>query len=244
MKGKTVLVTGAASGIGRATAELYAKEGAYVVLSDIVEAEALVQQIRASGGDALFVKANVANPDEMKNLVEKTLAVNGRLDIAVNNAGISGEQNAIADMSVEGWTNVINVNLNSVFYGMKYQLQAMLKQGAGSIVNVASILGAVGFANASAYAAAKHGMVGITQVAALEYSSLNIRINAVGPGFIETPMLSALDNDTKQYVASLHPIGRLGTSKEVAELILWLSSDKASFITGSYYPVDGGYLAR
>ena len=147
-------------------------------------------------------------------------------------------------MSIEGWNKVIEVNLNSIFYGMKYQIQAMLKNGDGSIVNIASILGAVGFAGSSAYTAAKHGVLGISKAAALEYSAHGIRINAVGPGFIETPLLNALDAEMKSQLASLHPIGRLGTSEEVAELILWLASDKASFVTGSYYPVDGGYLAR
>jgi NAD(P)-dependent dehydrogenase (short-subunit alcohol dehydrogenase family) len=244
MKGKTVLITGAASGIGKASAELYGREGANVVLSDINDAESIADKIRVAGGNAIFVKANVANPEEMKYLIDIVIGTYGRLDIAINNAGISGEQNALADMSIEGWENIIKVNLSSVFYCMKYQIQEMLKQGGGSIINVSSILGSVGFAGAVGYTSAKHGLIGMTQVAALEYSGKNIRINAVGPGFIETPMLKDLNDDIKKYLVSLHPIGRLGKSEEVAELILWLSSDKASFVTGSYYPVDGGYLAR
>jgi NAD(P)-dependent dehydrogenase (short-subunit alcohol dehydrogenase family) len=147
-------------------------------------------------------------------------------------------------MSIEGWQKVIGVNLNSLFYGMKYQIKAMLKSGGGNIVNISSILGSVGFAGSAGYTSAKHGVVGLTQTAALEYSAQNIRVNAVGPGFIDTPLLNALDAEMKKQVALLHPIGRLGKSEEVAELIYWLSSDKASFVTGSYYPIDGGYLAR
>ena len=246
MKNKVVIITGAASGIGKATAELFAKHGASVVISDIQEAEgkATTENIIANGGKASFIKTDVSRPEEMEALVNFAIKTYGKLDIAVNNAGLGGELNPIADMSIEGWNKVIEVNLNSIFYGMKYQIQAMLKNGDGSIVNIASILGAVGFAGSSAYTAAKHGVVGISKAAALEYSSQGIRINAVGPGFIETPLLNALDAEMKSQLASLHPIGRLGTSEEVAELILWLASDKASFVTGSYYPVDGGYLAR
>ena len=246
MKNKVVIITGAASGIGKATAELFAKHGASVVISDIQEAEgkATTENIIANGGKASFIKTDVSRPEEMEALVNFAIKTYGKLDIVVNNAGIGGELNPIADMSIEGWNKVIEVNLNSIFYGMKYQIQAMLKNGDGSIVNIASILGAVGFAGSSAYTAAKHGVLGISKAAALEYSAHGIRINAVGPGFIETPLLNALDAEMKSQLASLHPIGRLGTSEEVAELILWLASDKASFVTGSYYPVDGGYLAR
>ena len=246
MKNKVVIITGAASGIGKATAELFAKHGASVVISDIQEAEgkATTENIIANGGKASFIKTDVSRPEEMEALVNFAIKTYGKLDIAINNAGIGGELNPIADMSIEGWNKVIEVNLNSIFYGMKYQIQAMLKNGGGSIVNIASILGAVGFAGSSAYTAAKHGVLGISKAAALEYSAHGIRINAVGPGFIETPLLNALDAEMKSQLASLHPIGRLGTSEEVAELILWLASDKASFVTGSYYPVDGGYLAR
>lgn len=246
MKNKVVIITGAASGIGKATAELFAKHGTSVVISDIQEAEgkATTENIIANGGKASFIKTDVSRPEEMEALVNFAIKTYGKLDIAINNAGIGGELNPIADMSIEGWKKVIDVNLNSIFYGMKYQIQAMLKNGGGSIVNIASILGAVGFAGSSAYTAAKHGVLGISKAAALEYSAQGIRINAVGPGFIETPLLNALDAEMKSQLASLHPIGRLGTSEEVAELILWLASDKASFVTGSYYPVDGGYLAR
>lgn len=246
MKNKAVIITGAASGIGKATAELFAEQGASVVISDIQEDEGRVitENIIASGGKASFFKTDVARPEDMEALVNFTVKTYGRLDVAVNNAGIAGELNPIADMSIESWQKVIAVNLNSLFYGMKYQIPAMLKSGGGSIVNISSILGAVGFAGSAAYTAAKHGAVGLSQTAALEYSAQGIRINAVGPGFIETPMLSSLDAEMKEQVVALHPIGRLGTSEEVAELIYWLGSDKSSFVTGSYYPIDGGYLAR
>ncbi|HEY1017748.1 MAG TPA: glucose 1-dehydrogenase [Sediminibacterium sp.] len=246
MKNKTVIVTGAASGIGKAIAILFAAEGAHVVVSDIASAdgEAVVKEISLAGGKAIFCKTDVSQPAEMEALVNVAVSTYGRLDIAVNNAGIGGEINPIADMSIEGWQKVIAINLNSLFYGMKYQIAAFLQHGGGSIVNISSILGSVGFAGSAAYTAAKHGVVGLTQTAALEYSAKNIRINAVGPGFIDTPLLSGLDAGIKNQLVALHPIGRLGKSEEVAELVLWLSSEKASFVTGSYYPIDGGYLAR
>lgn len=246
MKNKTVIITGAASGIGKATAELFAKQGAQVVLSDIQEeaGKATTESIVAAGGKAIFFKTDVSKPEEMEALVNFAIKTYGKLDVAVNNAGIGGELNLIADMSLEGWQKVIGINLNSLFYGMKYQIKAMLKNGSGSIVNISSILGSVGFAGSAGYTAAKHGVVGLTQAAALEYSAQGIRVNAVGPGFIETPLLDALDAEMKKQLVLLHPIGRLGKSEEVAELIYWLSSDKSSFVTGSYYPVDGGYLAR
>ena len=173
----------------------------------------------------------------MRGAVEKF----GRLDIACNNAGIGGPQAPTADYPLDGWAQVIGINLSGVFYGMKYQLPTMLKNGGGAIINMASILGAVGFAGAPAYAAAKHGVVGLTQTAALEYSAQGVRINAVGPGFIHTPMISALEDNkaVNDMLVAAHPIGRLGRAEEVAELVLWLSSEKASFVTGAYYPVDG-----
>jgi len=246
MENKTVIITGAASGIGKATAELFAKQGANVVVSDIQEAEGniVVKDIIAVGGKASFFKTDVSKPEEMEALVNFAVKTYGKLDMAVNNAGIGGELNPIADMSIEGWQKVISINLSSLFYGMKYQIQAMLKSGGGSIVNISSILGAVGFAGSAGYSAAKHGVIGLTQTAALEYAAHNIRINAVGPGFIDTPLLKALDDEMKKQIISLHPIGRLGKSEEIAELILWLSSDKASFVNGSYHPIDGGYLAK
>lgn len=243
---KVALVTGAGSGIGREAALLYAKNGAHVIVSDMNEAGGLetVDKIKAVGGDARFIKADVSSPEENERLVAKTLEAYKVLDIACNNAGIGGESNPVGDMSIEGWKKVIDINLNGVFYGMHYQIPAMLTQGKGAIVNIASILGQVGFMNSSAYVAAKHGVVGLTKNAALEYSAKGIRINSIGPAFIKTPLLNQLDEATMNMLVSLHPIGRLGDPKEVAELIVWLSSDKASFVTGSYYAIDGGYLSQ
>jgi NAD(P)-dependent dehydrogenase (short-subunit alcohol dehydrogenase family) len=248
LTGSVAIVTGGASGIGEATALLYAAHGAKVVVSDIHEeaGNKVVAQIKQQGGEATFIKADVSQPTDCEQLVRKTVEVFGRLDIAFNNAGIGGEANPIADMSIEGWNKTIAVNLSSVFYCMKYQLQQMVKAGSGAIVNNSSILGAVGFANSAGYVAAKHGLLGLTKNAALEYSARGIRINAVGPGFINTPLLSdaGMDDTMKNALAQLHPIGRLGEPNEVAELVVWLSSGKASFVTGTYYAVDGGYLAR
>lgn len=243
--GKTAVVTGAGSGIGQAAAILYAKYGAKVIVSDIGEAGAMetVATIEKDGGQAFFIQADVSDAAACEMLVKKAVEQFGSVDIAFNNAGIGGEINPVADMSLEAWHKVINVNLNSVFYCMKYELQQMLKQGNGVIVNMSSILGKVAFANSAAYVAAKHGVVGLSQNAAVEYAQKGIRVNAVGPAFINTPLLGALDENVKKVLVQMHPLGRLGESNEVAELVIWLSSDKASFVTGNYYAVDGGYLA-
>ena len=246
LENKTALVTGAGSGIGRAIAILYASAGAMIVVSDINEkgGEETVSQIKASGYDAIFVKADTSKPDDSKALVDAAVKAFGGLHIAVNNAGIGGPISPVGDYPVDGWDKVIAINLSGVFYGMRYQIPAMLASGGGSIVNMASILGKVGTRGSAAYAAAKHGVIGLTEAAALEYADKKIRINSIGPGYIVTPLLSALDDATLQVLKGMHPMGRLGTAEEVAELALWLNSDKASFVTGSYYNVDGGYLAQ
>ena len=248
LRNKIVLVTGASSGIGRAVAMICAREGARIVVSDIQQKGGLetVALVREFGGEAVFYAADIGKPEDMKKLVSLAVAHYGRIDVACNNAGVTGSNVLTADYPLEDWSHVININLSGVFYGLKYQIKAMLKSGGGSIINVASILGVVGLAYASAYTAAKHGVVGLTQAAALEYSARGIRINAVGPGFISTPMTRALEIDAEvnAKVVGAHPIGRLGLSQEVAELVAWLASDRASFVSGAYYPVDGGYLAR
>ncbi|OKL38703.1 SDR family NAD(P)-dependent oxidoreductase [Pontibacter flavimaris] len=244
--GKVALVTGASSGIGMATALQYAREGARVVVSDIAEDKGgqVVDKIKAGGGEAIFVKTDVSKPEDCEQVVKQAVAAFGRLDVAFNNAGIGGEANPVGDMSIAGWNKVVAVNLSSVFYCMHYQIRQMLQNGGGAIVNNSSILGQVGFATSAGYVAAKHGVVGLTKSGALEYSAQGIRVNAVGPAFINTPLLASMGEEALQMLKSKHPIGRLGEAEEVAELVIWLSSAKASFVTGAYYAVDGAYLAQ
>ncbi|MCF2494110.1 SDR family NAD(P)-dependent oxidoreductase [Dyadobacter chenhuakuii] len=239
------IVTGAGSGIGRSVALAYAAEGAKVVVSDIHRKEGLetVDMIKQAGGESFFFKADVSSPADNAALVDVAVATYGALHIACNNAGIGGASAPVGEYPIEAWDKVIGINLSGIFYGMHYQIPAMLNAGGGTIVNMASILGNVGFANSPAYVAAKHGVVGLTKNIALEYGTKGIRANAVGPAFIKTPLLKDLDAGTLDWLVTKHPIGRLGEPEEVAELVLWLSSSKSSFVTGSYYPVDGGYLA-
>lgn len=246
LKGKVALITGAASGIGKSTALLFAKNGASVLLTDVDEEKGkeLVDEIKDAGGKAFFVKADASKPEDSEKSVEEALSHFGKLDIAVNNAGIGGEKAPVGEYEIEDWDKVIGINLSGVFYGMRYQIPAMLENGKGSIINVASILGDVGFANSAAYVAAKHGVLGLTKSAALEYSAKGVRVNSVGPAFIKTPLLDDLDKDLLDELVKAHPIGRLGEPEEVAELFLWLAGDRASFATGAYYPIDGGYLAQ
>ena len=247
LENKVALITGASSGIGKATAFLFAKEGAKVIVSDIQEelGHKVVDEIIKLGGEAFFIKADASKPSDNEELVKGTVNKYGKLDIAVNNAGIGGPIALTGEYPIDGWQKVIDINLSGVFYGMHYQLAAMEKNGSGSIVNIASILGMTGTKLSPAYVAAKHGVVGLTKTAALEYAPKNIRVNSVGPGYIKTPLvMKSLDEDTREYLIGLHPMGRMGESEEVAELILWLGSSKSSFVTGSYYAVDGGYLAQ
>ncbi len=248
LQDKVALVTGAGSGIGRAVAESYAREGARVLVSDVDErgGAQTVELVRAAGGEAFFAAGDVADPEANERLVALAVERYGALHLACNNAGIGGAQAPTAEYPVEAWQAILSINLSGAFYGMRAQIPAMLAAGGGAIVNMASILGQVGFANSSGYVAAKHGLVGLTKNAAMEYAAAGVRVNAVGPGFIETPLLAPLKEDRAVYdmLVSLHPIGRLGAPEEVAELVTFLSSERASFITGAYMPVDGGYLTR
>ncbi len=247
LENKVAIITGAGSGIGRSIALLYSSEGAKIVLTDINEqnGNAVLNEIKAKGGEAIFVKTDSSKPADNERVVEETMKKFGALHISVNNAGVGGPLMFTGDYPIEAWDKVISINLSGVFYGMRYQIPAILKSGGGSIVNIASIMGKVGTKGSPAYVAAKHGVVGLTEAAAVEYADQKIRINSIGPGFISTPLLTnTLDEATINVLKGLHPMGRLGTSEEIAELALWLNSDKASFVTGSYYNADGGYLAQ
>jgi len=244
---KVAIVTGAASGIGKAIAQALAYDGAQVLLADLDEAAAreVAAGIVAADGVAEAIGVDVADAGDVERMVEAAKASFGALHLAVNNAGIAGPAAATADYPLAGWHKVIDVNLNSVFYGLRHEIPAIIASGGGAIVNMASILGSVGFASAPAYVAAKHGVVGLTKVAAIEYAKRGVRINAVGPGFIDTPLVSThLDAAALDTIRGLHPIGRLGTPEEVAALAVFLLSDAASFITGSSHLVDGGYVAQ
>ncbi|HJR52342.1 MAG TPA: glucose 1-dehydrogenase [Gemmatimonadota bacterium] len=246
-KNRVAIVTGAGSGIGRAIAHGLAAEGARVVVSDVDEAGGAdtVAAIEKAGGTATFVRADVSKPGDGEALVGSAVQEFGALHVAVNNAGIGGPSAPIGDYPIDGWDRVIAINLSGVFYGMRYQIPALLDSGGGSIVNVASILGQVGFANSAAYVAAKHGVVGLTRSAAIEYAARGVRVNAIGPAFINTPLIEKnMTPEARAGLVAKHPIGRLGEPEEVAELVVWLSSDKASFVNGSYYAIDGGYLAQ
>ncbi|WP_437922332.1 SDR family NAD(P)-dependent oxidoreductase [Sphingobacterium sp. LRF_L2] len=244
LENKVAIVTGGASGIGKAIVDIFAKAGAKVIAADLNE-KLGHELVNSHGeGNVVFIKADSSSPEDNKKIVDAAIENFGALHIAVNNAGVGGASATVGDYPIDSWNKVIDINLNGVFYGMHYQLPEIEKVG-GSIINMASILGSVGFAQSSAYVAAKHGVVGLTKSAAWEYGTKGVRINAIGPGFIATPLIEEhLDQETQKYLASQHAMQRLGTPEEVAELALWLASDKSSFVTGSYYPVDGGYLAK
>jgi NAD(P)-dependent dehydrogenase (short-subunit alcohol dehydrogenase family) len=248
LEGKVGIVTGGTSGIGRETAVLFAKSGAKVVVSGRreKEGEETVDLIRAIGGEGLFVRADVSKAPEVETLIRTAAEKFGHLDFAFNNAGIEGVWAPIIRQSEEDFDRTININLKGVWLCLKYEIQQMLKQaGGGAIVNMASTTGLVGSAGAGAYSASKHGVIGLTQTAALENAKRGIRINSVSPGFIETPMADRIFRvpGVRKYVLSCHPIGRLGRPVEVAEAVVWMCSDRATFMTGQSLVLDGGFLA-
>ena len=248
LEGKVGLVTGGTSGIGRETAVLFAKAGAKVVVTGRreVQGNETIEMVRAAGGDALFVKSDVSKAAEVETLIQKVVERFGRLDIAFNNAGIEGVQAPIVRQSEEDWDRTIAINLKGVWLCLKYEIRQMLKQGGGgAIVNMASILGLIGTAGVAAYSASKHGVIGLTKTAALENAKSGIRINAVCPGFTETPMADRIFRApaVRKYVVDCHPIGRFGRPAEIAEAVVWMCSDRASFMTGQSLVLDGGFLA-
>jgi NAD(P)-dependent dehydrogenase (short-subunit alcohol dehydrogenase family) len=246
LQDKVALVTGAGDGIGRAIALRYAQEGAQVVVAEIDESKgrATVERIIAGGGRARLIATDVRRASEHTRLIDAILAEHGRLDVACNNAGISGAMVPAGVMTDAQWQEVIDINLTGVFFGVRAQVNAMLSTGGGAIVNIASILGAVGFETTAAYTAAKHGVVGLTQTVALEYGPQGVRINAVGPTFTNTSWLDHLPPDAQAMLIARHPLRRFGRVEEVAALVTFLSSAESAYITGAYYPIDGGYLAQ
>jgi NAD(P)-dependent dehydrogenase (short-subunit alcohol dehydrogenase family) len=247
--GKVVIITGGALGIGRAAALEFARRGARVVVADVqVDAgKETIAAIDQQGGEAIFVETDVSQPDQVEALIQKTVDTYGRLDCAFNNAGIEGELAPTAESSEENWHRVISINLTGVWLSMKYEIAQMLRQGGGAIVNMSSIAGLVGTPHVPAYSAAKHGVLGLTKTAALEYATQGIRVNAVCPGAIDTAMIKRFTAGEEELYAQLaqdHPLQRLGTPEEVAAAVVWLCSDEAAFVTGHALAIDGGYVVQ
>lgn len=243
---KVAFITGGASGIGKASAVAIAAEGARVVIADLANSahEEAVSEIKAAGsGEVLFVPVDVSSASSIDSAIEKAVAQFGRIDIALNNAGIGADGKNLGDEDDAVYRRVISINLDGVFLGMKRQIAQFIKQGGGVIVNTASAMGLVAMKGNSPYVASKHGIIGLTKAAAIEYGQHNIRINAICPGYVDTPILGKLSEEVREGIIALHPIGRLGRSEEIAKAFLFLASDDASFITGTSLAVDGGYTA-
>lgn len=246
-KNKVVIVTGGAFGIGRATALAFAKKGAKVVVVDWKENTETIDLIKKSKGEALFIKCDVSKSSDVKAMVSKTIATFGRLDFAFNNAGIEGESASVQDCSEENWDKTIGVNLKGVWLCMKYEIHEMIKQRKGVIINCSSVAGLVGFAGLPAYVASKHGVIGLTKTAALEYAKDGIRVNAVCPGVIKTAMIDRLTGEKEEVeekFIGLEPMARMGKPEEIANTVVWMCSDEASFVTGHAMAVDGGFVAQ
>jgi len=243
---KVAIVTGGSSGIGRATAVALAKEGVRVVVAARrgKEGEETVRLVREAGSDGIFVKTDVSNEDDVRSLVEKTVEKYGRLDYAFNNAGVEEAMVPFVDQSSKVFDNIMNVNVKGVWLSMKYEIPQMLKNGGGAIVNTSAGAGVIGRAQMPVYVASKHAVLGLTKSAALEYAKSGVRINAVAPGVIETDMVERAFGKFKETAISMHPIGRIGKPEEIANAVVWLLSDKASFVTGHTLLVDGGFVSR
>ena len=248
LEGKTVFITGGLSGIGKACAMVSAREGANVVIADLKSdtTDSVMEEIQRESPKAIFIECDVSKYSQVESAIQKTVSAFTTLDVALNNAGIGGEAHKVGDMTEEAWLKVIGINLNGVFNCMKHELVQMAIQKKGVIVNVSSILGKVGFANSAHYVASKHAILGLTKTAALEYATEGIRINAICPGFIETPLLTNAgiteNSDMQKYIIGLHPMKRLGQPEEIASGFIFLASDESSFVTGTALEIDGGYL--
>lgn len=249
MKRKVAIITGAASGIGRATAELFAVHGASVVIADrdLDGAKETLEMVKKKGESGIVLEVDISDEDQIKKMVEETIDRFGQLDYACNNAGIEGEQAFTVDCTPENWKRVIDINLRGTWLCMKYEIPEMLKGEEGAIVNISSIAGLIGFQGIPAYVSSKHGINGLTKTAALEYAPKGIRVNSVCPAAIQTPMIDRFvreESEERQNLMAAHPMGRFGRPEEVAEAVVWLCSEKASFITGQTLAVDGGYTSQ